>query len=84
MSYKTNNTVENLYYDTHKNNVRHAVDCGLIVCSQERKLNPILAKEIRSRYTEGSCTQKELAAEYGVHHNTIQALLSGKSWRWVV
>lgn len=45
------------------------------------KLSEELVRAIRGRYAAGGIRQKDLAAEYGVHINTIAAAILGKTWK---
>ena len=47
------------------------------------KLSPGQVTAIRERYAAGGVTQRQLAAEFGVHVQTISLLLRGKTWRAV-
>ncbi len=39
------------------------------------------AAAIRARYAAGSITYRQLAAAYGVSHETIRQILTGRTWR---
>lgn len=66
-------------------------DCRAKAISKALLANPVIppwakldeskAQEIRRRYREGGCTIRSLAAEYGVHHQTIGATVRHKIWR---
>lgn len=47
----------------------------------QHKLSWADVHEIRRRYVDGGCTMRSLGAEYNVNHNTIRALLIGRSWK---
>ena len=54
----------------------------------QSKLNEKLVTQIRQRHKRAreiaaANTAKALAKEYGVHHRTIEKVLSGESWRYV-
>lgn len=40
-------------------------------------------KEIRARYADGNCTQKQLANVYGVTQCVISCIVRGKNWKYV-
>lgn len=44
------------------------------------KLDLSKAEQIRARYASGGVTSRELAAEFGVHHSQINAVIRGKAW----
>jgi len=39
--------------------------------------------EIRSRYAAGAASQSSLAAEYGIHQNSVSRIVRRASWRHV-
>lgn len=44
------------------------------------KLDAAKAAEIRRRYAAGGVTHRSLAAEFGVHHKQIGAIVRGEAW----
>jgi hypothetical protein len=55
---------------------------GGTVLTGQPALDAEAAREIRWRYAQkGHPTQKELAAEYGVHPGTISRIVTGKAYR---
>jgi DNA invertase Pin-like site-specific DNA recombinase len=46
-----------------------------------RKLTNDQAADIRCRYAAGLDSQRALARAFGVHHNTIQQIVAGDSYR---
>ncbi len=47
------------------------------------KLTIEKAMEIRKIYSIGNILQKELAGKYGVHKNTIRAVVSNRTWKTI-
>lgn len=39
------------------------------------------AEEVRRRYATEKTTYRALAKEYGLHHSTIERIVTGKSWK---
>lgn len=76
---RTNNSLSNLRWDTHKNNALDTVTH----CSTQwaSKITKSQAREIRERYKNSRIKQRELAAEYGISQPQVSQILSGKRWR---
>lgn len=62
---------------THPESVRRGDDNG------NSKLTEILARLIKERYASGTATQKAIAAEFGIDHSTVSAIVRGRIWRHV-
>lgn len=80
---KTNNTVENLEYVTHAENMRHAVNVGLSrsgAACPNAKLTEETVRELRARRAEGA-SFGVLAREFGVGIATAFNAAKGNSWR---
>lgn len=82
---KLNNTLENLEWCTHMENVIHAVANDLLrpLKMEENphsKLTVDLVRLIKTEYCETNTTQRELAKKYGVGKTTIQNVLAGERW----
>lgn len=45
------------------------------------KLDKTVAHRIRARYSAGGATHRSLAAEFGVHHSRIGAIVRGTAWK---
>lgn len=45
------------------------------------KINQEIADEIREKYKADKVTQKQLAEEYGLCHQSISQIVNGKIWR---
>lgn len=83
-----NNAAYNLRYGTQKENCKDAVAHGTTLKGHRNPFVILTASqviEIRSRLSHG-CPRgigTKLAAEYGVHPNTIYAIRKGRSWGWL-
>lgn len=83
---KKNNRPSNLEYKTHKQNVEHAADMGLMASGERSgraKLTKVQVKEIRRSFVAGEYTKTQLAKMHGVSFPSIHYLLSGKNWGWL-
>lgn len=81
---KTNNAVSNLEYVTPQENMRHAVLAGISSAGErsgQAKLTNSAVIAIRLAAGAGRVNVSEVAAKYGVHKNSIYAVLQGRSWR---
>jgi len=81
----SNNCVYNLEYCTPKENIRHSISVLGNLCHGEHHHGAILTdqrvKEIHAAATKQTKNTRELAAEYGVSIQTIQAILSARLWK---
>lgn len=86
---KTNNRPSNLEYVTRAQNIRHAIQTGLMQIVGEDNPSAILTAqqvaEIRRRYVPGGKWKggpgyKALAAEYGVSWEAIRNIIKGRAW----
>lgn len=81
---KTENHDSNLEYVSRSQNVRHAIETGLIPIGAEHhqaKLCP--AEVIAVRLMKGVWSQSRLASIYKVSQGTIRDIQSGKIWRYI-
>lgn len=81
----TNNKLDNLEYNTRKENAAHASRMGLMAHGTRipwSKLNDAKVREIRQQYAEGY-PQDWLSVRYGVHQSVISSVVTGKTWRHV-
>ncbi len=80
---KSNNHVSNLRWDTRKNNHK---DKKLHGTHQSGEYNPASVldwdkvDQIRSRYSAGGVSQRQLAREYNVFQPTIWNIVNNKQW----
>jgi hypothetical protein len=82
---KTNNHVENLEWSSQSENMKHAVEKGLLVRPKgescyNAKLTNEDAQAIRERYAEGGTSHRKLAKEFGVSAGVVHNILSGRSY----
>jgi hypothetical protein len=83
---KINNSIENLEWCSHTDNVRHAFKTGLVASGEDRKASRLTSKavkEIREKYIPRTYSQYKLAKEYGVSQSTIRFALIGRTWKGV-
>lgn len=82
---KQNNVPSNLEYVTHRRNVRHAADNG-VLGHTNGETNPFAkltwekVEKIREYAKAGKYTQKEMAAMFGVAEVSISGIVRWKSW----
>lgn len=76
---KDNNSYCNLYWCTHQQNMRDAVDTGRMV-KANRKLNKEQVFTIKTLLKNGY-TQRSLSKQFNVSKGTIQSLKENKFWR---
>lgn len=69
----------NLRWDTRKNNIADQKKHGTFKWHGRKKLQPQDIASVRERLAKGE-TAASIAAEYGVHHTTINAVDAGRSW----
>ena len=82
---KSNNRVENLMYATAAENASHKATHGTLLRG-EAVGNSVLTAEdvlkIRRLHAEG-VTQRRIAEMFGTHFGNINAIIKGKSWKWL-
>jgi hypothetical protein len=75
-----------LFVGTAKDNTTDAVKKGRMAFGErqgQHKLTGSDVVSIRLRYIPRVCSQRKLAAEFGVHQHTIWAVLSGINWKHI-
>lgn len=84
---KTNNVVTNLEWVTGSENIKHAFAIGLSCHKGSKHPQSILTeeqvKEIRLTYTISNCTKTDFAKKYGIATQTLDNVLSGRTWSHV-
>lgn len=83
---KRNNSFDNLEWCTQKENIRHAVDTGLIAVGEARHTSNLTEKEVREICKALSVEHRpyglytDLANKYNVAPSTIADIATGRSW----
>lgn len=82
---KLNNLPCNLEANTHKENVQHGYDSGLIPhkygeLNGRAKLTLAEVTEIKNLWGKGGVTKKEISVMYDVSTTTICNIINGKNW----
>lgn len=83
----TNNSVGNLVWDTHFNNIADRVTHGTAPRgerSRSAKLTEDQVREIRHLYSKGGVTRERLAVRFGVSPATVSHITTRRNWRHVV
>lgn len=81
---KADNRVENLEQVTGAENMRHAVENGLIPRGTEThnaRLSDARVRQIRKEYSFRRVTLRHFAEKFGVGTSTIYHVLRGENWR---
>lgn len=82
---RTNDSKENLRYDTPTGNQSDSLKHGTRVLGEQKPLAKLTAKNvlaIRHRCSHGAL-QKDLATEFGVARNTIKQVIHRRTWKHV-
>jgi hypothetical protein len=85
---KTDNSVENLEWCTHKRNMRHAEDSGMMAhpIGERHKLSKLTEdniKLIRSMYSTGCYTKMDMGKLFGVTPENIACITKRQTWAHV-
>lgn len=79
---KTHNHFSNLQYVTRSQNIRHAIDIGLIKVGEDHyaaKLSAFNAMSIR--FAQGIGSSAQVAKIFGVSPSTVTAIWRGEIWK---
>ena len=83
----TNNSVENLRYDTHAGNMKDTIAHGTSIRGERhpmRVLTPEQVKEIKCRLKNAKYGEKAaMSREFGVSPQTINNIRRGQAWGWL-
>jgi hypothetical protein len=77
---------EHLFLGTHATNMKDMREKGRQSRGASRPLAKLTEKqvqEIRQRYNQGGCTQREMAIEYGMGQAEISDIITRKKWKHV-
>jgi len=80
-----NNNIDNLRWDTQKNNLADTIKHGTRIQGEKHKLsklNEIQVRLIKENANHGD-TQQKIADDFGVSRRLIGMILSGKRWKHV-
>jgi hypothetical protein len=81
-----NNFVDNLRYDTHKNNEKDKIRHGTFLCGSKRwnaKLDDNKIIEIIKLAKEYKLSQRKIAKIYDVSQSVIWAIINKKKWKYI-
>lgn len=82
---KTDNRLSNLEWVTPSENGAHASANGLAARGRRQWQSVLTEAQVRSAVArvQGGETQASVARCYGVHPQTVHAIMTGKSWSWL-
>jgi predicted XRE-type DNA-binding protein len=84
---KTNNSLENLEWVTHRQNMEHAFDTGLANNTGEKngqsKLSASQVDEIKKHLLRGHLSQYKIAEMFGVSRSCVLGIKLGRLWKHV-
>jgi hypothetical protein len=86
-----NNDINNLRWDTHKNNNRDKIKHGTvyrpdysIIKHPNAKVNKSQVIEIKKLLIEGKLTQKEISEKLGITLKIINDINIGRTWKYII
>lgn len=82
-----NNNIDNLRWDTHKNNAKEQRHVGSSRKGEENprsKLNDNKVIEIRNLYKTGEYSQSKLAEMFNMDQTTISGIILRKNWKHII
>lgn len=80
----TNNKLENLRWDTHKENCADRIKHGTAARGEthgKARFTEEGIKSLRKEYAAGGVTYRSLAAKYDVHHSSIYSIVRKRNWK---
>lgn len=81
-----NNHLGNLAWSTHQENMDDKKIHGTIVRGSKINTSKLTKKDIiaiRTAYTAGSVSQRELARQYGIKQSSVHSILTRKNWKHI-
>ena len=80
---KTDNRAENLEWVTHKENIHHALNSGLIPIGEQCSWTKLKRDDVIFIRKNKEISQKELSKKFNVSPSTISDIRNYKSWKKV-
>lgn len=78
---KTDNTINNLEWATDAENIKHAVDTGLINQKGSKNANSRLSESDIIYIRESTLTPTKLAGIFGIHRTYIHKIRNKEKWK---
>lgn len=78
---KTDNRAENLEWVTHKENIHHALNSGLIPTGERCSWSKLKEKDVIFIRTNKDLSKEELSKKFNVSKTTITDILKYRSWK---
>lgn len=72
---RENNTVENLYWCTHKENTQQCIRDGRFKPRGKTPLSIEIRRKIKAEYLKGNTTLQKLSRKYGRAHSVIRRIV---------
>jgi len=81
---KTDNRLENLEYCTRSENIRHALDIGLMAIGENHHNSKLTRACVeRIKYEHQGMTQQAIAEIYGITRQQVSDIRLGKIWKHI-
>lgn len=83
---KANNTITNLEWCTLSENMKHAIDIGLVKRGEDKSSSKLTNSDIiaiQKIFEEKTLCDSDIAREFGVTSGVISSIRLGKTWRHV-
>ncbi len=80
---KTDNSINNLEWATHKENTIHATDIGLINQKGENSYNSKLNKEQVLEIIKSNLPHRELSKIYSISKSYVSSIKNKKTWKHI-
>lgn len=82
----SNNRLENLRWDTHRNNSQDRRLHGTLVFGTKQwkcRVNEDVVRQIRKLWATGKYTHRQIGEKVGTSKDHVYSVLSGRVWKWV-